>query len=119
MIGYQNVSKGNRRIDNFEKFGQVHDELLAKLAAALEIDDHTVARLIEEDRQWKEPGDINTPYMRFGRRRVYFNLERGIPSVPTEPQQTEPEEVVTDFGGVRLGAASRLPKQARRVDHRH
>ena len=51
MIGYQNVNKGYRRIDKFEKFGQVHEDLLAKLAAALEIDDQTVSRLIEEDRQ--------------------------------------------------------------------
>ena len=72
MIGYQNVSKGTRRIDKFEKFGQIHEDLLAKLAAALEIDDHTVARLIEEDRQWTEPGDINVPYLRFGRRRDQF-----------------------------------------------
>lgn len=51
MIGYRNLSKGCRRIDNFEKFGQVHEQLLPKLAAALGIDSEAVAHLIDEDRQ--------------------------------------------------------------------
>ena len=51
MVGYQNVSKGCRRIDNFEKFGLIHEQLLVKLAAALGIDHQTATRLIEEDRQ--------------------------------------------------------------------
>jgi hypothetical protein len=50
-IGYKNVGKGASRIDRFEKWGGIHEILLVKLAAALGINDETVARLIEEDRQ--------------------------------------------------------------------
>ncbi len=50
MVGYRNVGKGASRIDKFEKYGQIHEDLLIKLAAALGIDHQTVARLIEEDR---------------------------------------------------------------------
>ena len=111
MIGYQNISKGSRRIDQFEKFGQIHEDLLAKLAAALEIDGHTVARLIEEDRQWTEPGDFNVPYLRVGRRRIYFILERGIPSVPTEPNRQNQKKSSPTLVASGFGAASRSPKQ--------
>lgn len=62
--GYRNVSKGSRRIDQFEKLGQIHEDLLVKLAVALGIDDQTVAYLIEEDRReyldkWEQW--VNTP----------------------------------------------------------
>ena len=35
MVGYANVSKGYRRIDLFERTGQCHPILFAKLSAAL------------------------------------------------------------------------------------
>ena len=184
MIGYKNVSKGASQIDKFEKWNNIHEDLLMKLAAALGIDGQTVAQLIEEDREryvrewmvwadtpvrpslifghvggfsWGEtlpegttreaaeryaadiakekdrpillvfsrrlsidfdregnrvsvneskPGDINVPYLRFGRRKAMFNFGTGTMKVINEPQKPGPEphrqEVVTDFGGVRL-----------------
>ena len=184
MIGYKNVSKGASQIDKFEKWNEIHETLLMKLADALGIDGQTVARLIQEDRhryvkewtQWADsrvrpslifghvggfcwgetlpegttreaaeeyaadiakekdrpillvfsrrlsidfdregnrvsvneaqPGDINVPYLRFGRRKAMFNFAAGTMKVLNEPQKPGPEphreEVVTDFGGVRL-----------------
>lgn len=178
--GYRNVSKGSRRIDQFEKFGQIHEDLLVKLAAALGINQETIARLVEEDRReylaeweqwvntpikpsvilghiggfsWSEPlpenvareaaeeyaatvakekgrpiclvlsrrvsiwfdaegnrtsvqeakpGDINVPYLRFGRRKATFDLGTGKAQILNEPQKPGPEEVVSDFGGIRM-----------------
>lgn len=178
LCGYRNVSKGARRIDNFETWGEIHETLLTKLAAALGIDSGTITRLIEQDRQrylqewttwidtpirpvlilghiggfgWTEPvpegmtrdaaeayaagkakemdrpivlvlsrrlsiwfdGHGNrtsvkgakpgeTPYLRFGRRKATFDLGTGTMKVVNEPLKPGPEEVVTDFGGVRL-----------------
>ncbi len=51
LVSYQNISKGANRIDKFEKSGQIQGELLVKLAAALGIEQATVASLIEQDRQ--------------------------------------------------------------------
>ncbi len=64
MVGYRNVSKGANRIDRFEQWSRIHEDLLLKLAAALGIDHQTVARLIEEDRRrylddWEQW--VNTP----------------------------------------------------------
>lgn len=184
LCGYKNVSKGARRIDNFEKGGKIHGTLLLKLFDVLGIDKGTVASLIEQDRQqylqeWNEwadtpirpvlilghiggfgwtkrlpegmtrdeaeqhaagiatetdrpivlvlsrrlsisfdrdgsrtsvnetkPGEMNVPYLRFGRRKAAFDMGTGTMKVLSEPQKPGPEsgreEVVTDFGGVRL-----------------
>ena len=179
MVGYRNVPKGANRIDRFEKWSRIHDNLLVKLADALGIDHQTVARLIAVDRrryldEWErwvntpirpsnilghiggfcygepipegltqvaaeeyaasiakqrkkpillivsrklsiwfdaegnrtsiveaKPGDTALPYVCFGRRKV--NIVFGVGMQPlNEPQMPGPEEVVTDFGGVRM-----------------
>ena len=51
LCGYQNISKGANRIKTFEDSGNVREELLCKLAAALGIEQARVASLIEQDRQ--------------------------------------------------------------------
>ena len=52
-VGYRNVVRGIRRIDTFEQTGVAHSDLLAKLAAALDVDRTTVTRLAYEDyRDW-------------------------------------------------------------------
>lgn len=182
-IGYRNVSKGASRIDKFEKFGEVHEGLLLKLAAALGIDNETVAMLIEEDRQryvreWErwasipiepyvvlanvggftlneplpptitsraeaeayasgiarkmkrrillvlsrrlsigfapegnrtrvneaKPGQVTVPYLRpSGSRRTFlFDARTGTIRIPTEPKKPQPQEVVSDLGGIRM-----------------
>lgn len=50
-IGYTNVSKGCNRIQKFEQQGNIHANLLRKLADALGIDDATIDALIEQDRR--------------------------------------------------------------------
>ena len=53
MVGYSNIAKGIRRIETFEGCGDITNDLLVKLAAALEIDEETIGRLSEEDlREW-------------------------------------------------------------------
>ncbi len=186
MMGYRNISKGCRRIDRFEKFGDICEELLVKLAVALTIDQQTVARLLDEDRQryfrewdqwaatpirpsivfghiggigWSEllpkditreeaeqyasavakeknrpiclvlsrrlsilfdadgnrtsvsetkPGEINLPYIRFGRRKVMLDLEAGTMQPLNDPQKPGPVQVVTDFGGTRLRSSFQI-----------
>ena len=51
LAGYRNVSKGANRINKFEGGGDIHAELLHKLADVLSIDRQTVDRLVEEDRR--------------------------------------------------------------------
>jgi hypothetical protein len=38
-VGYVNVSKGFRKIDRFERTGQCHPILFAKLTTALQVDE--------------------------------------------------------------------------------
>ena len=53
LVGYTNISKGIRRIGDFEETGYIAEDLLAKLAMALEIEQATVNRLYYEDyREW-------------------------------------------------------------------
>lgn len=50
-LGYRDVGKGAGRIHRFETFGDVHPDLLVKLATALHIGTAVVAKLIEQDRR--------------------------------------------------------------------
>jgi hypothetical protein len=65
MLGYVNVSKGVRRIDTFERTGQCHPILFAKLTAALGIDEATRSRLEYEDyKEWlATAANPPTPYL--------------------------------------------------------
>jgi transcriptional regulator with XRE-family HTH domain len=63
MIGYRNLNKGCRKIQDLENEGYFPDEeFLAKVAAALNIDDETIAALIQEDidahEQWIDANPI-------------------------------------------------------------
>lgn len=51
LIGYQNITKGSNRIGKFEERGEVHRDLLLKLADALDIEKVTIDTLIEQDRR--------------------------------------------------------------------
>ena len=51
QCGYKNISKGSRKIQEFEQGGSIQEDLLLKLADALGIDGATVASLIDEDRR--------------------------------------------------------------------
>jgi len=51
QVGYRNVSKGCRRITAFEDTGKITPELLAKLAAVLEIEDAVIEELRDADRR--------------------------------------------------------------------
>jgi len=62
LAGYQNVTKGCNRIRRFEERGEIHANLLQKLADVLDIDDATIDAFIEQDRrdferQWNEWAD--------------------------------------------------------------
>ena len=50
LCGYTNLSRGSRRIHNFESGGSIHRPLLMKMADALGIDRSKVEALVEEDR---------------------------------------------------------------------
>lgn len=59
LCGYRNTSKGCRRIVTCETTGVVHPELLAALAAQLEVSDDTIRDLAGEDcrlylKRWAE-----------------------------------------------------------------
>ncbi len=51
LVGYRNISKGANKIVRFEREGEVTEILLTALTEALHIDQDTVRRLIEQDRQ--------------------------------------------------------------------
>ena len=53
MVGYKNLAKGRRRIETFEACGDIAADLLARLAAALDVDQATLDHLAQEDlREW-------------------------------------------------------------------
>jgi len=64
-LGYANVSKGVRKIDEFERTGCCHPDLFAKLSAALGIDERTRNRLAYQDYiDWlRTPANPPTPYL--------------------------------------------------------
>lgn len=49
LVGYRNLSKGIRRITEFETTGAVHPVLFQKLTAALEVEQETIKRLLKND----------------------------------------------------------------------
>lgn len=60
--GYKNLSKGSRRINDFEASGGIDERLFVKLANILEVDEETISRLAEQDqaeflRNWNEWAD--------------------------------------------------------------
>jgi len=66
LVGYKNVAKGANRIIRFEREGVITDELLIKLAKALDIDWATVEALAQQDRKehveaWTEWADEPVP----------------------------------------------------------
>lgn len=61
-MGHTNLSKGSRRVSDFEDTGGIDEGLLVKLANILEVDEETIARLSEQDheeflRNWNEWAD--------------------------------------------------------------
>src|SRR5690242_14922814 len=58
-IGYQNLAKGARRLQDLEENGRTIENLLGQVVKALELDPQHVVGLVEQDRQedihWK-PG---------------------------------------------------------------
>lgn len=65
IVGYTNVSKGHRKIDDFERTGRCHPNLFGKLSAALGIDEGTRNRMEFLDyRDWlTSPANPPTPYL--------------------------------------------------------
>ena len=55
MVGYRNSAKGRNRIERFEQRGEIHTDLLRKLADELDIDKATIDALIEQDRRESHP----------------------------------------------------------------
>src|SRR6476469_8085702 len=51
LVGYKNIAKGANRIVRFERQGIIRDDLLIKLAKALEIEWVTVEQLADQDRR--------------------------------------------------------------------
>ena len=51
LVGYTNVTKGSNKIQKFEQRGEIHTDLLWKLADELDIDKTTIDTLVEQDRR--------------------------------------------------------------------
>jgi hypothetical protein len=64
-LGYANVSKGVRKIDEFERAGRCHPDLFAKLTATLGIESATISRLRYADfKAWiHTSANPPTPYL--------------------------------------------------------
>ena len=79
LLGYMNVARGIRRIETFEKTGDIHPTVLAKLAAALDVDRTTMNRLAYADyRDWFAA--ISKPIVpRVGRRILFGGGLRRLP----------------------------------------
>ncbi len=103
IVGYTNVSKGYRKIDEFERTGRCHPELFAKLSAALGIDEQQRNRLAYADyRDWlRTPANPPTPYM------IRRGL-RGCLGVPEELTTVEEMERYAADYARKCGAAVTL-----------
>ena len=64
-VGYANVSKGYRKIDQFERTGRCHSVLFGKLMEALQIDERLLAQAAYTDyRDWlAAPANPPAPYL--------------------------------------------------------
>jgi hypothetical protein len=103
MVGYANVSKGYRKIDDFERTGRCHPELFAKLAAALGIDEATRNRLAYEDyKDWLcTPANPPTPHLLRSGLRACLDVPEELKTVE------EMEKYAADYAR-RNGAAVTL-----------
>lgn len=69
LLGYQNITKGCNKIQKFEQRGEVHVDLLRKLADLLGVNEATIETLVEHDHrefvaQWNEwANEPIQPYM--------------------------------------------------------
>ena len=83
MVGYRNLSKGYRKIDEFERTGRCHPDLFAKLAVALGIDEATRNRLAYEDyKDWiRTPANPPTPYLLRAGLRACLDVPEGLKTV--------------------------------------
>lgn len=66
LLGYKNTSKGLRRLDDLEKRGKAHADLITRLSAILDIDDTEIQRAIEWDQAdehaaWEAWADVPVP----------------------------------------------------------
>lgn len=100
VIGFQNLSKGSNRIQNFERTGIASSSLTRSLADVLQIDEETIDLLNDQDREeqirrWDKWADEPTPM---------HLIVRWIPSVycrkplPAEVQTpAEAEQFASQF----------------------
>ncbi len=109
-LGYKNINRGCNRLTEFEHEGRIRGDLLAKLAAVLDIDEATVQALLEEDRQrfadeWNQwASEPIRPY-------IVTRLIPGVynsTAVPDELATLEEAEVYASAEGRRLHCQSWL-----------
>ena len=100
MVGYTNLSKGHRRIDDFERTGRCHPELFAKLTAALGVSDAELraAKYLDYLDYLHTPANPPTPYL------LQAGL-KGCLGVPEELTTVEEMEVYASDYARRHGAA--------------
>lgn len=51
LMGYQNITRGMRRITNLERESKVHPEILMKLIFTLKLDKDIVNELLRKDKE--------------------------------------------------------------------
>jgi hypothetical protein len=94
LVGYKNIAKGANRIVRFEREGIIRDDLLIKIARALEIDWATVEELGEQDRQehieaWNKWADEPVPMKLVIRLMAAIYSNCPFPSEITTPEAAE------------------------------
>ncbi len=94
LVGYKNIGKGANCIVRFERQGIINDDLLIKMAKALEIDWATVEEIAAQDRRehieaWTKWADEPVPMKMVLRliAAIYSNCR--IPSEITTPEAAE------------------------------
>ena len=99
MVGYANVSKGYRKIDTFERTGECHPILFAKLMETLQVDERTRSQLAYEDyKDWlAAPANPPTPYL-------LRSPIRGCLGVPDDLKTVEEMEQYAAEQAMRYGA---------------
>ena len=105
LVGYQNVTKGCNRIQKFEERGEIHADLLRKLAVVLGIDGDTINDLIEQDRreferEWNEWADVPIrPYLIIRLIPAFYKSQR----LPDDIESIHEAEIIAADAARRWG----------------
>jgi hypothetical protein len=117
-IGYENLSKGSRRIQELEEAGICDRRLLEKIVAALGLDPVKVNEIIDEDHRqavqaWQEWADEPVPALMIWKAMPSIWLNKHVPDGATQQQMLD---LAREASRVGSKAAVLIPSRRLRIN---